>query len=132
MADAPPLPSNRSFGTLFTVVFALLAALAWWKGSAAFGWLAAVSALFAVVTLLWASWLTPLNRAWMALARVLNKIVSPIVLGVLYYGVVTPFGMVMRAAGKDPMRRRFDTAANSYWIHRQPPGPPPESLRDQF
>jgi hypothetical protein len=127
-----PLPSNRSFGTLFTVVFALLAGLAWWKGSAAFGWLAAAAAIFALVTLIRPDWLAPLNRAWMGLAYFLNKVVSPIVLGILYYGMVTPFGFVMRLMGKDPMRRKFDAAAGSYWIERQPPGPPPDSLRDQF
>jgi hypothetical protein len=127
-----PLPSNRSFGRLFIIVFAVLAALSWWRGNGAWIWLAAVSALFAVVTWLRPDWLLPLNRAWMALAALLNRIVSPIVLGILFYGVVTPMGAVMRLMGKDPMRRKFDRDAASYWIDRRPPGPPPESLRDQF
>jgi hypothetical protein len=132
MHNNSPLPSNRSFGTLFTVVFALLAALAWWKDSAAFGWFAAASGLFAAVTLVSPGWLAPLNRLWMALANVLNKVVSPIVLGILYYGLVTPFGVVRRLLGKDSMHRKFDPATQSYWIERQPPGPPPDSLGNQF
>lgn len=127
-----PLPSNRSFGTLFVVVFALLAGLAWWHGKAAAPWLAGVSGLFAIVTLLAPKWLTPLNKAWMGLALILNKIVSPIVLGILYYGMLTPLGVGMRLMGKDPMRRKLDREAKTYWIARDPPGPPPASLQDQF
>lgn len=127
-----PLPTNRSFGRLFTIVFALLAAWAWWRGGTSFIWLAAAAMLFAIVTLVRPDWLAPLNRAWMALAYVLNRIVSPIVLGVLFFLFVTPYGLAMRLAGRDPMRRKFDRAARSYWIDRQPPGPPPESLKDQF
>jgi saxitoxin biosynthesis operon SxtJ-like protein len=127
-----PLPSNRSFGALFTIAFAALAGLALWRGNAAFGWLVAASAIFAVVTLIRPDWLMPLNRAWMALAYFLNRLVSPVVLGILYYCMVTPFGFAMRLAGKDPMRRKLDAAAGSYWIERRPPGPPPDSLRDQF
>ena len=127
-----PLPTNRSFGRLFTIAFGLLAALAWWRGRASFVWLAAIALLFAIVTLLRPDWLAPLNRAWMAFAHLLNKIVSPIVLGVLFFLVVTPFGLAMRLAGKDLMRRTFDRAARSYWIERRPPGPPPESLKEQF
>jgi hypothetical protein len=127
-----PLPSNRSFGRLFTIVCALLAGWAWWHASSAYIWLAAASVLFALVTWARPEWLAPINRAWMGLAYLLNKIVSPIVLGVLYYGLVTPMGVAMRLSGKDPMRRRFDSAARSYWIERQPPGPPPDSLREQF
>lgn len=127
-----PLPSNRSFGALFTIAFGALAGLSWWRGNAGFVWLVAACATFALVTLMRPEWLTPLNRAWMGLAYFLNKLVSPIVLGVLYYCMVTPLGFAMRLAGKDPMRRKFDAAADSYWIARQPPGPPPDSLRNQF
>ena len=126
------LPSNRSFGTLFASVFFALSAWSWWKGSWAVPYLFGVAVIFAVITLLRAEWLAPLNRAWMRLADLLNRIVSPIVLGAMYYAVLTPFGLAMRLAGRDPMRKRFEPAAPTYWIARQPPGPAPESLRDQF
>ena len=130
--DNRQLPSNRSFGTLFASVFFGLGAWSWWKGSWTFPYLLGVAGIFGVITLWRADWLAPLNRAWMRLADLLNRIVSPIVLGVMYYAVVTPYGLVMRFAGRDPMHRRFDPAAPTYWIARQPPGPAPESLRDQF
>ena len=127
-----PLPSNRSFGTLFIIVFALMAGLACWRSNGAWPWLAGVSVAFAIVTWVRPSWLTPLNKAWMGLAYLLNKVVSPVVLGVLYYAAITPLGVGRRLLGKDPMRRRFAPHAASYWIPRRPPGPSPESLRDQF
>jgi hypothetical protein len=130
--NAARLPSNRSFGLTFTVAFALLAAVSWWRHPAAVPWLAGFSALFLAVTLIRADWLLPLNRAWMRFGLLLNAIVSPIVLGVLFFGVFTPVGLLMRAMHRDPMRRKWDAATRSYWIARDPPGPSPESLRDQF
>ena len=109
-----------------------MGALAWWHGKATAPWLTGLAALFGAVTLLRPALLHPLNRAWMALAYVLNRVVSPIVLGILYYGMITPIGWIMRLRGRDPMRRRLEPAAATYWLPRQPPGPPPESLRDQF
>src|SRR5216684_492634 len=53
-------------------------------------------------------------------------------LGVLFYVCITPIGFLMRLTGKDPMRRSFEPAANSYWIVRKPPGPAPETFRNQF
>lgn len=125
-------PSNRSFGFLFTVVFALWGAWWWWRARPSAPYLLAIAVVFALVTLLRADWLAPLNRAWMRLAELLNRIVSPVVLGVLYYGLVTPYGTIMRLLGRDPMHRRFEAQARSYWIPRQPPGPPPDSLSNQF
>ncbi len=127
-----PLPSDRSFGSLFTGVFALLSGLSWWHGKPTAPWLLTVAALFGLTTLIRPTLLHPLNRAWMWLAYILNRVVSPIVLGILYYGLITPIGWIMRLNGRDPMRRRLEPAAASYWQPRQPPGPPPESLRDQF
>ena len=62
----------------------------------------------------------------------MHRIVSPLVLGALFYLSVVPTGLVMRALGKDPLRLRFDRNAQTYWIAREPTGPAPESLRNQF
>jgi hypothetical protein len=62
----------------------------------------------------------------------LGKLTSPIVLGLLFYGFITPLAFAMRLAGKDPLRLKFDRAADSYWIRRDPPGPEPESMTNQF
>ena len=127
-----PLPSNRSFGTLFVVVFALLGAYSWWRGGAVFPWAFGLSALTLAVTLAKPDWLAPANRAWMKLAELLNRVVSPVVLGVIFYGMFTPIAWGMRRAGRDAMHRRFEPAARTYWVERDPPGPDPAGLPNQF
>jgi hypothetical protein len=120
----PPLPSDRSFGWTFTGVFALVAFFQ--------PWLLALAALTAIVTLIRAQWLAPLNRAWMKLGELLHRVVSPVVLGVMFFGLFTPVGMVMRAFRRDAMKRRFEPQLPSYWIRREPPGPRDDSFRDMF
>jgi hypothetical protein len=74
--------------------------------------------------------LTPLNRAWFKLGLLLNKIVSPIVMGFLFFGVVTPFAWFLR--GKDLLSLKLKPEAETYWIDREPPGPARGSLTKQF
>lgn len=124
--------SNRSFGVVFTVVFLIVALLPLLKGEGPRIWGLVVSSLIAAVTLLRPSLLTAPNRLWMKFGLLLGRIVSPVVIGILYYGVITPFGIVMRLAGKDPLRLKRDPGAATYWIRRDPPGPPPDSLTNQF
>ena len=132
MNSPPPLPSDRSFGVTFVVVFALLAALGWWRAWAWAVWPAGLALLTLAVTLARPALLHPLNRQWMRLAELLHRIVSPIVLGAIFYGMFTPVAAFMRIIGRDAMRRRFEPAARTYWIERTPPGPDPKSLPDQF
>ena len=127
-----PLPSNRSFGTLFVAVFGLLGAYSWWRGGAVYPWAFGLSALTLAVTLAKPHWLAPANRAWMKLAELLNRVASPIVLGVIFYGVFTPVAWAMRLRGRDAMKRRFEPAARTYWVERAPPGPDPTGLPNQF
>lgn len=128
----PQLPSNRSFGWTFTVVFILAGIYGVIRSAPALTWLLVAAALMAVVTITRDQWLTPLNRAWMAFGMLLNKIVSPLVLGIIYFGVFTPTGVVMRLFGRDAMARTYDPAAPTYWIRRDPPGPRDDSFRDMF
>jgi hypothetical protein len=72
------------------------------------------------------------NRLWIKLGVLLAKVISPIALGILFYGVLTPIGALMRGAGKDPLRLKLESTADSYWIARKPPGPPPDSMTNQF
>ena len=62
----------------------------------------------------------------------LHKVVNPVVMGLLFYATITPMALVMKLMGKDPLRRRFDPEAKSYWIERRPAGPEPQSMRRQF
>ena len=128
----PVLPSNRSFGGLFVVVFAALATWTWARGGSWYVAWAALAALTLVVTLAAPQRLTPLNRLWMRFAALLHRVVSPVVLGVMFFALVTPFGVIRRLAGRDPMARRFEPGASTYWIERRPPGPDPKTMTQQF
>ena len=126
--------SNRSFGWVFTVVFVILAFLPVLSGSGSGVryWALAASAAMAVVTLARPSLLEVPNRLWTRFGLRLGRIVSPVMAAVVFYGVVTPIGLVMRLAGNDPLRLRCAPAATTSWIVRDPPGPPPQSMSDQF
>jgi hypothetical protein len=124
--------SDRSFGVVFAVVFLVIAGWPLWHGEALRWWAAGVAAVFALTAMVRPALLAGLNRQWMKLGVLLGKVVSPIALGLLFYGVITPLGVVLRLAGKDPLRLKFDRGADSYWIRREPPGPPPDSMTNQF
>ena len=126
------LPSNRSFGWTFTVVFLLGGLYGLWRGGPGLTALLLFALLTAVVTLTKDSWLTPLNRAWMKFGELLGRVVSPIVLGAIFFVVFTPVGILMRAFGRDAMSRRFEPAVRSYWVERDPPGPADGSYRNMF
>ena len=128
----PTLPSNRSFGWTFTGFFVLVGVYGLWRGGAALSWVLALAVLMALVTLTRDTWLTPLNRAWMAFGELMGRIVSPIVLGLIFFGVFTPTGVVMRLFGRDAMCRQWNPAAPSYWVKRDPPGPADDSYRNMF
>jgi hypothetical protein len=95
-------------------------------------WSVTVSAIFLAIALLRPVLLAPLNRLWTRFALLLHRIVSPVVLGIMFFAVITPMGWLQRAVGRDPLRLRFDREARSYWVNREPPGPPPETLDNQF
>ena len=124
--------SDRSFGIVFAVVFAVIGLLPLVRGHPVHAWALVVGGIFLVVALAYPAMLAPLNRLWLRFGLLLHRIVSPLVLGIMFYLVITPMGLMMRALGKDLLRLRFDKAAASYWIDRAPPGPPPESMTDQF
>lgn len=124
--------SDRSFGVVFAVVFLIIALWPLVSGGAVRWWAGVIAALFAVVAMVKPALLAGLNRQWMKLGLLLGRIVSPIALGLLFYGVITPIGFVLRLAGKDPLRLKYDRDADSYWIRREPPGPPPDSMTNQF
>jgi hypothetical protein len=126
------LPSNRSFGWTFSAILAVAGAYGVWRGGDMLPWLLAVGALLAILTFLRDAWLTPLNRAWMKLGELMGRVVSPIVLGVIFFGVFTPVGVAMRLFGRDAMARRFEPALRTYWVRREPPGPAEDSFRDMF
>jgi hypothetical protein len=81
---------------------------------------------------LWPRALHVPNLLWIRIGLLLHKITNPVVTGVLFWGVFTPMGLLMRATGRDPLRLRFDRSAKSYWIDRTPPGPEPKTMINQY
>jgi hypothetical protein len=128
----PTLPSNRSFGWTFTGVFVVAGLYGAWRGGPELAALLVLALVTAVVTLTRETWLTPLNRAWMTLGEWLGRVVSPIVLGAIFFAVFTPVALVMRLFGRDAMCRRWQPDAPSYWMKRDPPGPAEDSYRNMF
>lgn len=119
------MPSDRKFGWTFAVLFLLV-------GAFYHPLLILVSAVLAVITLARAHWLAPLKHAWMKLGELLHHIVSPLVMGVIFFAVFTPVALVMRAIGRDAMCRRYEPAAPTYWKRRDPPGPADDSFGNLF
>ncbi len=124
--------SERAFGLVFAAVFALIGLWPLFSAGGVRVWALIVAALFAAAAFLAPGALKPLNRAWFLFGMLLHKIVNPLVMALLFFTTVTPTALVMRLAGKDPLRLKFDRAAKSYWIERAPPGPEPDSMRRQF
>jgi hypothetical protein len=124
--------SDRGFGYVFAGFAALVGALSLYKGGTHWPYWLAAAVMFALVAFCRPSLLAPLNRLWTKLGLVLFAVVSPLALGIVYYGCITPVGWLMRLSGKDPLRLRFEPERKSYWVSRQPPGPPPDSLMKQF
>jgi hypothetical protein len=124
--------SDRGFGIVFAAFFALIGALAIWKANPRWILWIGLAAAMLLVALLRPSLLRPLNRIWTLLGHILFKIISPLTLGMIYFAVMTPMGLLMRVCGKDLLPRKYDPAAVSYWIRRDPPGPKPDTMRNQF
>jgi len=125
------LPSNRKFGFFFTFVFAVAAA--YFHNSANMTWayiFIAASLIFLVITLVKDEVLLPLNKLWMRLGLLLGMIVSPIVLGIIFFGLFTPIAFFMRLSGRDELRLKFSKKA-SHWISRSEPIKS-ESFKYQF
>ena len=124
--------SNRAFGLVFTAVFLIVALWPLVSGHSPRVWALSVSGLLLLVTVATPEWLTVPNRLWMKFGLLLHRVISPVVLAILFYVVVTPMGLIMRAVGKDPLRLKREVSDPSYWIKREPPGPQPDSMSDQF
>jgi len=130
--DDVKVGSDRSFGLVFFVFFAIIAGIQLWLGNGKhWPWIYA-SAGFGAVALLLLRLLHPLNVLWFKFGMLLHHIVTPLVLGLMFYTVFTPIGLLMRLSGKRPLGLKFDPQARSYWVERKPAGPPPESFRNQF
>ena len=113
------ISSNRSFGLLFFIVFL---AISLWplksQGDLRL-WAFILSLIFLVLGVLNSRFLTPLNKLWMKFGLFLGSIVAPLVMGIVFFMVVTPVGLIMRSLGKDLLRIKKSKSASTYWIDRE-------------
>ena len=115
------LPSNKKLGFFFTLVFAI--ATGYFYMNSSFTWayvFAATVVMFFTVTVVKADFLLPLNKLWMRFGLLLGMIVSPIVLGIIFFGLFTPIALLMRLSGRDELRLKFKSKT-SHWILRSEP-----------
>ena len=126
------LSSNRSFGIVFTLVF-LAVGTGMISGDHSEGWFfLAVSIILFVVTLACPSILGPLNWAWFKFGLLLGLVMNPLILGFVFFLVVTPMAVIRRLLGKDSLHLKSKPDLESYWIDRSPAGPKLDSMTKQF
>ena len=123
------IPSNRKFGLFFTAVFLIVGGYCWWIEYTVLAYVfLGLATLFCVVTIVKASLLLPLNKLWMKFGFLLGMIVSPLVLGVIFFGIFTPIGMVMRLFGRDELAIKV-CHKSSYWKQKEIQ---PGTFKNQF
>lgn len=124
--------SNRSFGVTFATVFTILAVLPLLKHNSPHFLLLLLAVTIIGVTFLKSDLLTLPNKYWSKLGLLLGMIMTPVILGLMFYAILTPMALLLRCFGKDLLSRRLRMDQKTYWVERSPPGPEPESLRQQF
>ncbi len=130
--QAAKIGSERAFGLVFAALFFLVSLWPLLERASPRLWAIGVAAAFALCAWLAPRLLAPLNRLWFKFGELLHRIVSPIALAAIFYGVITPFAVVMRLFKRDALLLRRRSARPSYWVRREPPGPPPDSFGNQF
>jgi saxitoxin biosynthesis operon SxtJ-like protein len=128
---APIMGSDRSFGLVFTAFFGSIAAYRFFMGTQYWWVYLSLAVTFAVIAFAAPVLMRPLNILWFRLGVALNRIVSPFVLAVVFFGIIAPMAYIARLLGKDSLRLRRSNS-QSYWLRRNPPGPSGESMKNQF
>lgn len=125
------LPSNKSFGFFITAVCLMATGYFFINRSMTIAYVFAASAtVFLMITLVKPDGLLPLNKLWMQFGWLLGRIVSPLVLGLLFFGLLTPYGLVMRLFGRDELRLQLG-GRKSHWKYREQ-ATPQTDFKQQF
>lgn len=124
--------SEKSFGIVFAIVFVIIGVWPLFASGGIHIWAIIISIAFLVISFTKPLILRPINILWFRFGLLLHRIVNPLVMGIMFFIVITPIGLVMRIMGKDMLRIKLHKDTSSYWINRSPPGPKAESMRDQF
>lgn len=131
-AEDRRMSSDRSFGWVMAAAMTVFSAMPLrhghpplWRGFAA-------ATAFAAVALIAPKVLRPLNLVWFRLGLLISPVMSFVFTSLVYFLAMTPIGLVRRLSDNDPLKLRFEPGASTYWVARNPPGPPPASMADQF
>ena len=123
------LPSNRNFGLVFCILFLVVSLWPLLNNNEIRMWSLFISGIFLLLGLSNSKLLLPLNKLWFKFGILLGNIIGPIVMGIIFFFVVTPTGLIMRALGKDLLGLKNNTKKKSYWIVKNNIK---SSLRNQF
>ena len=126
--DEIKISSNRSFGIVFFIVFLLIALYPLLKGNDLRIWSLLISFIFLALGLINSKILTPLNRLWFKFGLLLGRFISPLIMGIIFFVVVTPIGIIMRLLKKDLLNLKY-TKKESYWIDKSGPK---SKMKNQF
>ena len=111
--------SNRSFGVVFSVVFLIISFWPLFTEGTIRIWAIFIAILFLLISYFKPDALYPLNKIWFKFGLLLGNIVSPIVMGIVFFIIVTPIGIIMRIIGKDLLNKKINNSVKSYWIKRE-------------
>ena len=126
--DDIKVSSNRSFGIVFFIVFLLIATYPLLKGNDVRVWSLLISFGFLILGLMNSKILSPLNKLWFKFGLILGKIISPLIMGIIFFVVVTPIGVVMRVLKKDLLNLKYNQK-ETYWIKKTGPK---SKMKNQF
>ena len=122
------ISSNKSFGVVFFIVFLLIAIYPLISNEEFRIWSFIISIIFLILGLINSKVLTPLNKLWFKFGLLLGRIASPLIMGIIFFLVVTPTAFIMRIIGKDLLNLKFDNR-KSYWIEKNGPK---SKMKNQF
>ena len=118
--DNVKISSNRSFGIVFFIVFLIIAIYPLINNADLRIWSLIISIIFLILGLINSKFLTPLNKLWFKFGLLLGRLISPIIMGTIFFFVVTPIGLILRIFGKDVLNLKKNNA-KSYWIKKNGP-----------
>lgn len=125
---------DKKFGLMLSAIFTILALYLFKKNNSLslFLPLMLISMVFIYVALFASRVLSPFTRAWLQFGMLLNKVISPMILGVIFFGVITPVAVLFRLLGRDLLRLKWNNECSTYWIERGIPGPLPQEMDNPF
>ena len=129
MTNLPKLPSNRNFGVVFFFVFLIIALYPLIFNGSVVKWSLVMSIIFLALGLINSKILTPLNKLWFKFGISLGRVISPIIMALIFFLVVTPTGLIMKILRKDLLNLKYDKKKKSYWIEKNGPK---SKMKNQF